>query len=87
MKKSMMKRVKDRANRQQVVILALMLIPDAFAIALSAVTAYMTRFTGDKNFIASSVATAQFEYRGILFWVVVAWIFSLILTGTLTMQH
>ncbi|CAN2212825.1 putative UDP-glucose lipid carrier transferase [Candidatus Nanopelagicaceae bacterium] len=87
MKKSMMQRVKDRANRQQVVILALMLIPDALAIALSAVTAYMTRFTGDKNFIASSVATAQFEYRGILFWVVLAWIFSLILTGTYRFNH
>jgi exopolysaccharide biosynthesis polyprenyl glycosylphosphotransferase len=87
MKKSMMQRVKNRANRQQVVILALMLIPDAFAIALSAVTAYMTRFTGDRNFIASSVATAQFEYRGILFWVVLAWIFSLILTGTYRFNH
>jgi len=82
-----MHRVKDRANRQQVVILALMLIPDAIAIALSAVTAYMTRFTGDENFIASSLPTAQFEYRGILFWVVVAWISTLILTGTYRFNH
>jgi exopolysaccharide biosynthesis polyprenyl glycosylphosphotransferase len=87
MKKSLMQKVKERANRQQVVILALMLIPDVFAIALSAVTAYMTRFTDDRNFIASSVAAAQFEYRGILFWVVVTWIFSLILTGTYRFNH
>ena len=82
-----MQKVKERANRQQVVILALMLIPDAFAISLSAVTAYLTRFTGARNFIASSVATAQFEYRGILFWVVVAWILALILTGTYRFNH
>ena len=87
MKKPLAQRIKERANPQQVVILALMLIPDSFAIALSAITAYMTRFTANKNFIASSVATAQFEYRAILFWVVAAWILSLILTGTYRFNH
>ena len=87
MNKPLAQRIKEKANLQQVAILALMLVPDSIAIALSAITAYMTRFTANKNFIASSVATAQFEYRAILFWVVAAWILSLILTGTYRFNH
>ena len=87
MKKSIMQRVKERANRQQVVILALMLIPDAFAIALSAVTAYNFRFPDATNLVDGKPAIAQFEYKGILVVLVCAWILSLVATGTYRFNH
>ena len=82
-----MQRVKNRANRQQVVILALMLIPDAFAIALSAVTAYNFRFPDATNLVDGKPAIAQFEYKGILVVLVCAWILSLVATGTYRFNH
>ena len=87
MKKSIMHRVKDRANRQQVVILALMLIPDAIAIALSAVTAYNFRFPDADALVDGKPAIAQFEYRGILVVLVCAWILVLVATGTYRFNH
>jgi exopolysaccharide biosynthesis polyprenyl glycosylphosphotransferase len=87
MKKSLMHRVKDRANRQQVVILALMLIPDAIAIALSAVTAYNFRFPDAEALVDGKPAIAQFEYRGILVVLVCAWILALVATGTYRFNH
>jgi exopolysaccharide biosynthesis polyprenyl glycosylphosphotransferase len=87
MKKSLMHRVKERANRQQVVILALMLIPDAFAIALSAVTAYNFRFPDAEALVDGKPAIAQFEYRGILVVLVCAWILTLVATGTYRFNH
>jgi exopolysaccharide biosynthesis polyprenyl glycosylphosphotransferase len=87
MKKSLMQKVKERANRQQVVILALMLIPDAFAIALSAVTAYNFRFPDAADLVDGKPAIAQFEYRGILVVLVCAWILSLVATGTYRFNH
>ena len=87
MKKSLLIRVKERANRQQVVILALMLIPDAFAIALSAVTAYNFRFPDAEALVDGKPAIAQFEYRGILVVLVCTWILSLVATGTYRFNH
>jgi exopolysaccharide biosynthesis polyprenyl glycosylphosphotransferase len=87
MKKTLWQRAKERANKQQVTILALMLIPDSVAIALSAVTAYSTRFTGVQNYIAASNQSIQFEYRGILTVLVIAWITLLIATGTYKFSH
>ena len=87
MKKSLMQKVKERANRQQVVILALMLIPDAFAISLSAVTAYNFRFPDAEARVSGEPAIAQFEYRGILVVLVCAWILSLVATGTYRFNH
>ena len=82
-----MQKVKERANRQQVVILALMLIPDAFAIALSAVTAYNFRFPDAAALVDGKPAIAQFEYKGILVVLVCAWILSLVATGTYRFNH
>lgn len=87
MKKSLTHRIKERANRQQVVILALMLIPDAFAIALSAVTAYNFRFPDAATLVDGKPAIAQFEYKGILVVLVCAWILSLVATGTYRFDH
>ena len=87
MKKSIMQRVKERANPKQVVILALMLIPDTFAIALSAVTAYNFRFPDTAAPVDGKPAIAQFQYKGILVVLVCAWILSLVATGTYRFNH
>ncbi len=87
MKKSLIQRIKERVNRQQVVILALMLIPDAIAIALSAVTAYNFRFPDAAALVDGKPAIAQFEYKGILFVLVCAWILALVTTGTYRFNH
>ena len=87
MKKSLTHRIKERANRQQVVILALMLIPDAFAIALSALTAYNFRFPNTAALVDGKPGIAQFQYKGILVVLVCAWILSLVATGTYRFNH
>ena len=87
MKKSLTHRIKERANRQQVVILALMLIPDAFAIALSALTAYNFRFPDTAALVDGKPGIAQFQYKGILVVLVCAWILSLVATGTYRFNH
>jgi exopolysaccharide biosynthesis polyprenyl glycosylphosphotransferase len=87
MKKSFVQRVKERANLQQVTILALMLIPDSFAIALSAITAYNFRFPDATTLVDGKPAIAQFEYRGILTVIVAAWILMLVATGTYRFSH
>ena len=87
MKKPLLQRIKESANPQQVVILALMLIPDAFAIGLSAITAYTFRFPDSATFIDGKPAIAKFEYKGILTVLVLAWILALIATGTYRFNH
>ena len=87
MKKPFILRIKERANTQQVVILALMLIPDSIAIALSAVTAYAWRFPDATTLVDGKPAIAQFEYRGILAFLVISWILVLIATGTYRFNH
>ena len=87
MRKPIVQRVKERANFQQVAILALMLIPDSIAIALSALTAYNFRFPDAASMVEGKPAIAQFEYRGILTLVVVAWILFLVISGTYQFSH
>ena len=87
MKKPLVLRIKERANTQQVVILALMLIPDSIAIALSAATAYAWRFPDTTTLVDGKPAIAQFEYRGILAFLVTSWILVLIATGTYRFNH
>ena len=74
MKKSYLQRFKERANPQQVVILALQLIPDSIALSLAAITAYNFRFPDSANIVNEKPAIAQFEYRGILVVIVFAWL-------------
>ena len=87
MKKPLTLRVRERANTQQVVILALMLIPDSIAIAFSAITAYTLRFPDATTLVDGQPAIAQFEYKGILVILVCAWILSLVATGTYRFKH
>ena len=65
----------QRANKQQVTILALMMIPDSFAIVLSAITAYNFRFPDARTGTAPSIA--EFDYKFILFSVALIWSFIL----------
>ena len=78
---------KDRVNRLQVTILALVLIPDSFAISLAAITAYNFRFPDTEMLVNDKPAIAQFEYRGILVVLVIFWIFMLLSTGTYRFNH
>ena len=87
MKKPLIQRLKERANPQQVVILALMLIPDSLAIAASAFTAFTFRFPDARTAVDGAPAIAQFEYRGILVVLVVIWIMVLIATGSYRFNH
>ena len=87
MKKTLLQRIKEKSNAQQVTILALMLIPDSLAIALSAITAYNFRFPDSATMVDGKPAIAQFEYRGILTVLVIAWIGLLIATGTYRFNH
>lgn len=87
MKKPLLDRLKVLLRRQQVVILALMLIPDSMAIALSALTAYNFRFSDAAPFLDGNPAIAQFEYKKILFVLVCAWILTLVATGSYRFNH
>ena len=87
MKKPLIQRLKERANPQQVVILALMLIPDSLAIAASAFTAFTFRFPDARTAVDGAPAIAQFEYRGILVVLIVTWIMVLIATGSYRFNH
>ena len=64
-----------------------MLIPDSIAIALSAATAYAWRFPDSTTLVDGKPAIAQFEYRGILAFLVTSWILVLIATGTYRFNH
>jgi exopolysaccharide biosynthesis polyprenyl glycosylphosphotransferase len=87
LKKPLLERLKERANPQQVAILALMLIPDSLAIGFSAITAYNFRFPDSRASTEANPAIAQFEYRGILLVLVISWIAVLIATGTYRFNH
>ena len=78
---------KQNVKPQQVVILAIMLIPDSIAIARSALTAYRTRLNSSTSRLASSSQASQFEYKGILVVLVVAWVLTLIASGTYRLNH
>ena len=81
----MKKTLWERANKQQVTILALMFIPDSAAIALSSVTAYIFRFSDSK--VNSKPSLAAFDYKFVLFAVAFVWSFILLLTGTYKFKH
>ena len=87
MKKPLLQKLRERANPQQIVIFALLLIPDSIAIALSAITAYNLRFPESSTLVDGKPAIAQFEYRGILAIVVLAWIATLVTSGTYRFNH
>ena len=78
---------KERLRFQQVLIISLILIPDAIAVSLSAGTAYAFRFPGSTNLADEKPAIAQFEYRKLLAVVVAAWILTLIISGTYRFNH
>ena len=67
---------------QQILTIVLMLVPDAIAISLSAITAYAFRFPNAKDMVADRPAIAQFDYKRILVTVIFAWILMLVATGT-----
>lgn len=87
MKTPSLNRIKQSFNSQQLTIVIFMFIPDVIAMGFSALTAYATRFTGNQNYIAATSELLQFEYRGILILIVIAWAFLLIATGAYRFNH
>lgn len=87
MKMNPFQRLRKTINPQQLVILSCLLIPDSFAIGLSAFTAYTTRLNANTSQLASTSKAIQFEYKSILVALVVSWIFTLIITGTYRFNH
>jgi exopolysaccharide biosynthesis polyprenyl glycosylphosphotransferase len=85
--KNKLKSVVERVSPQQIVIIALMLVPDFLAILAAAFTAYVTRFANPQEAIGNLPSLAQFEYRGVLAAISLAWIGLLILTGTYRFNH
>jgi hypothetical protein len=63
------------------------LIPDSLAIVFSAITAYNFRFPEAGAGIEATPAIAQFDYRGVMTALVVAWVGVLISTGTYRANH
>ena len=68
-------------------ILSLMLIPDSFAMSLSAFTGYNFRFPEGQTRVDGKPAIAQFQYGGILVAIVITWILILLTTGTYRFNH
>jgi exopolysaccharide biosynthesis polyprenyl glycosylphosphotransferase len=85
--KPLTQRVKEQANPQQFLILTLLLIPDSLAIAFSAITAYNFRFPDARTSVEGTPAIAQFDYRGVMTALVLAWVGVLISTGTYRANH
>ena len=79
--------VKEKTQYRNLIRFSLLLVPDFFAISLSAITAYGFRFSNKENVEKNLPAIAQFDYRGILIGVVTAWILILALTGTYRPNH
>ena len=72
---------------QKFIMLFMIFLPDALAIFFSAFTAYSFRFPEESNFIGSAPSIAQFDYKLILFSVVLLWIATLVLSGTYRTSH
>ena len=81
------KTVLEKIPPQQIVIIALMLIPDFIAILSAALTAYVSRFTGDGFAETNAPKIAQFEYRGILLGLSICWLLFFVLSGTYRFNH
>jgi len=87
MEYSIFQNLEKRTGRLQITIVGLMLMPDSIAIVFSALTAYITRFQSEKNYLATPESAGQFEYRTVLTLIVFAWITTLIFTGTYRFNH
>jgi hypothetical protein len=79
-------RLREVMTPQQSAIIALMLIPDSIAIAFSAITAYLFRFAED-GAVQGTPAIANFDYKGILASLVIAWILFLVFSGVYRFNH
>jgi exopolysaccharide biosynthesis polyprenyl glycosylphosphotransferase len=78
---------KLEANRRKLIVLASLAIPDFVAILLSALTAYMVRFSDAEAATNGLPAIAHFEYKKILVGIAFAWILSLAATGSYKFSH
>ena len=68
-------------------VASILILSDFICITLSAITAFQFRFP-DKNLERDSrPAIAQFDYRGILFVIILSWLFIFIVSGIYRFKH
>ena len=87
MRKSITEFIRDFVKEKRVLILLLIALPDFISIVLSAITAYQYRFSGLVFPVKESNTIAQIDYRFILVFVVFAWVFTLVASGTYHFNH
>ena len=85
-RKGIIVRLREVMTPQQRAIIALMLIPDALAIGLSAITAFVFRFSESSD-ADIAPAVASFDYRRILAALVFAWVLVLTISGIYRFNH
>ena len=77
-------RLKDN---NKLAVASILILSDFICITLSAITAFQFRFP-DKNLeLDSRPAIAQFDYRGILFVIILSWLFIFIVSGIYRFKH
>ena len=85
--KNLLLRVRTFLKFQSLVIPLFVFLPDVISMTLTAITAYNFRFTPGVRGIGVKPSIAQFEYKGILIWIVISWILILITLGTYKLSH
>ena len=74
-------------ENNKLAVASILILSDFICITLSAITAFQFRFP-DKNLeLDSRPAIAQFDYRGILFVIILSWLFIFIVSGIYRFKH
>ncbi len=87
MNKNQKKILTSKLGTYKALIIALLFVPDVFAISLSALIAYILRFPGASLTAPDSPLVAQFDYKNILGLMVIGWVAVLVATGTYRFSH
>jgi len=78
---------KQLKENNKLSVVAVLILSDFICIFLSAITAFQFRFPQDTLDTDSKPAIAQFDYRGILLFIVFSWLFLFLLTGIYRFKH
>ena len=77
-------RLKDN---NKLAVASILILSDFICITLSAITAFQFRFPDTNLQTDSKPAIAQFDYRGILFVIILSWLFIFIVSGIYRFKH
>jgi len=79
--------IKYLKQDNKILVVTVLVFSDLLATLLSAITAFQFRFPQDSLDADSEPAIAQFDYRGILLFIIFGWLFLFLLTGIYTVKH